>query len=132
MSFIFGERPDGRIETSLVPGGCLVKPVYPGSSWDVDLQGVWTQPKPVGASGREEMLVWLQVALEEAALATRPAGLVLRHCLFHRAVSKENQMSELLEWFCKSVLSLMHQNNSLQQGQHSVSAYSLFLILAAV
>lgn len=128
VSSIFGERPEGRTETSFVPGGCLVKPVFLGSSWDVDLQGVWTQPKPTGANGREKMAAWLRVALKKAALATGPARLVLRHHLFHRPVSKGNQMSELLEWFCKSVLSVMHQNNSLQQGQHSFSAYSLFLV----
>lgn len=64
MSFLFGERPEGRIETSLVPGDCLVKSVFLGSSWVVDLQGMWTQPKPMGANGREEMLAWLQVALQ--------------------------------------------------------------------
>lgn len=110
------------------PWGCLVKTVFLGSSWDVDLHGVWTQPKLMGANGREERLAWLQVVLQETAPATRPARLVVRHHLFHWAVSEGNQMSKLLEWFCKSVLSLMHQNNSLQRGQHSFSAYSLFLI----
>lgn len=80
----------------------LVKPMFLGHSRGVGLQGMWTQPGPAGANGRKEMLVWLQ----EAVLATRPARLLLHHHLFHWTVSKGNQMSELLEWFCKSVLSL--------------------------
>jgi len=72
-----------RIETSFVPGCCLVKIVFLGSSWDVDLQGVWTQPKPTGANGRAEMPAWLQAALQEAAPAASPARPVRRHHLFH-------------------------------------------------
>lgn len=126
--FVPGERPEGRTETSLILGGRLVNPLFLGCR--PTCKACRHSPNQQGRVAESRCLCYCRLHCRK--MLWKPGNQTCQPGASPPPLSLSWSEGEPSVWTAWVVLQICPQpnapNNSLQQGQHGFSAYSLFLI----